>query len=385
MTGATGLVGGAITLELVRRQPEEIVGCLVRGGSQRQATERLHAALRKAARLYALDLPEGALEQRCLAITGDITEQRCGIASSELSEVTDVWHCAASLKFADVDRAEIESHNIGGTANVLALAQRLGVERYNHVSTAYVVGTRTGPIAEEPVGATTEPNNVYEETKGRAETMVEDASFDIVRILRPSIVVAHRETGRCASTTGIYRFVDQMQRFKRRIDRRLGDYLAHRSVALIGKPETRLNMVPVDVVATAAVQLDEREAPAGIYHLASTDPPTLGESLRVLTEVLGMAEPRYVEREQQLNSIDAAFNRGASFHRAYLLQDKEFDCANTVAFGGGDLLRTGLDAAELTRFARAYLELSGSSRRPRSAGSSTGALTTLTPSQGATR
>jgi len=366
VTGATGLVGGAIVLELLQRRPEGVVNCLVRGESRRAANERLRASLREAATLYDLDLPGGALEERCVALPGDITQPGCGVDVSEISDVEEMWHCAASLKFSEADREEIESHNVGGTTNALALAKRLGVERYNHVSTAYVVGTQTGRVAEQPVSAEREPNNVYEETKGRTERMVESAGIDVVRILRPSIVVAHQRTSRCASNTGIYGFIDQMQRFKKQVDQQLGDYLSHRSVALIGKPETRLNMVPIDVVATATLELSEREAPAGIYHLASLDPPTLGVSLGVLMDVLGMREPRYVEREQQLSSIDAAFNRGAAFHRAYLLQDKEFDCTSTLRFCDPELLTTRLDAAELTRFAHSHLEFAEArSRSPR--------------------
>lgn len=365
VTGATGLVGGAIVLELLQRRPEETVYCVVRGESPAAAHERLQASLREATALYGLDLPGDSIEECCVAVRGDITAPGCGVDPGELPEIAELWHCAASLKFADVDREEIESHNIGGTANVLRLAEQLGVGRYNHVSTAYVVGDRTGPVGEEPVRSDRVPNNVYEETKGRAEAMVEAASLDLIRILRPSIVVAHSRTARCASDTGIYGFVDQMRRFKKVVEKRLGDYLAHRSVALIGRPETRLNLVPVDVVAKATMEISDGDAPAGIYHLASLDPPTLGESLMVLMDVLGMCEPRYVETEQQLNSIDTAFNRGAAFHRAYLLQDKELDCANTLGFCDPELLTTGLDATELTRFAHAYLELVGPGRRRR--------------------
>jgi thioester reductase-like protein len=366
VTGATGLVGGAIVLELLRRDEEgPPVFCLVRGESHAAATERLHASLRAAAALYDAELSEEALRERCVAVVGDITAPECGVEPGGLAEVDELWHCAASLKFAEADRAEIESHNLDGTANVLELAKRLGVRRCNHVSTAYVVGTQTGPIGEEPVRVDRTPNNVYEETKGVAEGMVEAAGFEVCRIARPTIVVAHSRTGRCASDTGIYGFVDQMRRFKKLVSRRLGDYLVHRSIAVVGHPGTRLNLIPVDVVATAMLELSERQAPSGIYHVASLDPPRLEQALAVLMEVLGMRVPRYVEREEQLNSIDAAFNRGAAFHRAYLLQDKDFDCANAIEICGEDLFRTGLDTDELIRFAHAYLELSDGSRRRR--------------------
>jgi thioester reductase-like protein len=356
VTGATGLVGGAIVLELLR-QPHAHVSCVVRAASPQLATARLHEALRSAAALYDVDIAQAVLDERCVAISGDITQSACGVDRDVLPrEVDELWHCAASLKYADRDRDEIELHNVTGTANVVALAGELGVACLNHVSTAYVAGTRSGWIPEAPVDPSCPPNNVYEETKRRGEELAWRAGADVVRILRPSIVIGHSRTTRCASDTGIYGFMDQLKRFKLTVERQLGDYLVHRSVALLGEPQARINLIPIDVVAAAATQLSGADAPSGIYHLASLDPPTLEECLGLLMEYLELRPPRFVEHERQLSSIDAAFNRGAEFHRAYLLQDKDFDCASTMRVCGPDLLRTDLRGRRLVPFGEAYFE-----------------------------
>jgi nucleoside-diphosphate-sugar epimerase len=364
VTGATGLVGGAIVLELMRRSPDEQILCLVRGSTAAEAQDRLEASLTESSDLYGMGLSRDSIAKRSTAILGDIVAPNCGVRPEDLSQVKEVWHCAASLKFADADRAEIEAHNIGGTANLLGLAETLSAPRLNHVSTAYVVGDSCGTALEQPVDPRGVPNNVYEETKVRAEAMVSASSIDRVRILRPSIVIGHSDSRLCSSRTGMYGFIDQMVRFIREVEETLGDYLAHRSVSLIGRPETRINFVPIDVVARGAVDISGSNAPSGIYHLASLHPPTLGDCLGALTDVLGIREPRYVESEQQLSSIDAAFNRGADFHRAYLLQDKGFDCSISQQFVAHDLLAIELGPAELRDYVSSYLDLTGQSPGP---------------------
>lgn len=335
---------------------------MVRGGSQAGAQERLETSLVKSAGLYGLGLARNTIASQCTAVVADVAAAECGVRLADCAPVREVWHCAASLKFGEVDRAEIEAQNISGTANVLGLAEKLGASRFNHVSTAYVVGDSVGTAFERPVATEVVPNNVYEETKIRAERMAEASGIERVRILRPSIVIGHSESRLCTSRTGMYGFIDQMVRFVRKVDKTLGDYLAHRSVSLIGRPETRLNFIPVDVVARASVSISASDAPSAFYHLASRRPPTLGDCLSVLTDLLGIREPRYVESEQQLSSIDAALNRGADFHRAYLLQDKDFDCSTSMQYVTSDLLDPALGTAELRDYMSAYLMWTGQAR-----------------------
>src|SRR3954467_10603529 len=73
VTGATGLVGSAIVLELLQRTTDDVF-CLVRPGSD-DVTARLRRVLGRAVESYAAP-PEvqRAIAERCHAVAGDVVE-----------------------------------------------------------------------------------------------------------------------------------------------------------------------------------------------------------------------------------------------------------------------------------------------------------------------
>ncbi|MFQ5458477.1 MAG: SDR family oxidoreductase, partial [Myxococcota bacterium] len=93
--------------------------------------------------------------RRVTALRGDLTEERLGLSPSAFEtlagEVTHIIHAAATTRF-DLPLAEAKAINLEGTRRVLALAKRAAdarLERYVHVSTAYVSGDRNGRIFEK--------------------------------------------------------------------------------------------------------------------------------------------------------------------------------------------------------------------------------------------
>jgi nucleoside-diphosphate-sugar epimerase len=358
VTGGTSAIGAAIALELLRCTSATIY-CLVRGDSQAAASDRLLATLDATAEMYDFDAAAYDLRGRCVALAGDITTAGCGLADEALAEdISEIWHCAQSSRATEKRREEIELRNVEGIGNVLALARRLGVACVNHLSTAYVAGSQGGLASELPAPLNRPTNNVYEETKIRAEALVAQAA-DSVRILRPSVVVGHSRTRRYPSDCGIYGFLDRLQRFRQAVDEQLGDYFRYRSLSLLGDPQTTLNLIPVDIAAEAAVHLSVRGAPDGIYHLASLDPPTLAEVMSSLMGAVGMQPVRFVQDARQLNNIDVAFNGSVHFHHAAWLQSRDFDCANTTRFFPESRLHTALRGANLTQLAATYVEVDG--------------------------
>lgn len=353
VTGATGLVGGAIVLQLLEATRHDVVHCVVRGDSQAHATSRLQGTLTEAARMYGQPHLAGEVARRCFALRGDITVAGCGVA--EPPPVDEMWHCAASLKYRDSERFEVELQNVTGTENAVALATRLGVEVLNHCSTAYVAGDRTGRVFEVPVAPDARPNNVYEASKIRAEGIAESAGVRRLRILRPSVVIGHSGTLEASTWSGMYGFANEMLRFKSRVERKLGTYLEHYAVAILADPQVRINLVPVDVVARAAARISIADAPAGVYHLANTAPPRVGDGLAALTRVLAMRTPRYVTDPAALTTIDRKLNDGMEFHRSYMLQDKELDCSATERVCGPDSLHAPLGQEQLEAHLDHYL------------------------------
>jgi nucleoside-diphosphate-sugar epimerase len=356
VTGGTSVIGAAITLELLRCTPATIY-FLVRGDSQPAANERLLATLEAAAEIYDFDAAAYDLRGRCVALTGDITVAGCGVADEMFAEnIGEIWHCAESSRATEKRREEVELRNVDGTRNVLTLAQRLGVACLNHVSTAHVAGSQGGLASELPVPLDQPTNNVYEETKIRAEALVAEAA-GTVRILRPSVVVGHSRTRRYPSNCGIYDFLDRLQRFRQAVDEQLGDYFRYRSLSLLGDPQTTLNLIPVDIAAEAAVHLSVQSAQNGVYHLVSLDPPTLADVMNSLMCAIGMQPARVVGDARQLNNIDAVFNGSVNFHHAAWLQDRDFDCTNTKRFFPESRLHTALRGVNLTQLAATYMEI----------------------------
>ena len=96
-------------------------------------------------------------------------------------------HCAASIAF-DLPLDEARAINVEGTREVIGFAREcksLGrLERFVHVSTAYVSGKYEGTFRERQLDAGQEFRNTYEQTKWEAEHVVREAD-DLVAVHRP--------------------------------------------------------------------------------------------------------------------------------------------------------------------------------------------------------
>ena len=240
LTGASGLIGG----EVARR--------LVAGG------HRVTALIHRTADIVGNDGTPVAVAG---VLRGDVAADRLGLdeaAHRALAKAHDlVIHCAASVRF-DLAEEEYGRVNVGGAANMAALA-RTGGCGLLHVSTAYVCGRRSGPVAEARVASDTDFANGYERSKAKAEAIVADSGVPWV-IARPSIVVGEHATGRIRSFDTIYA---AFALIARGLVRQLP----------VGEGAT-LDLVPIDHVAGGLVDLAERiGAAAGrVVHLTAAAP-----------------------------------------------------------------------------------------------------------------
>lgn len=356
LTGATGFVGGAIALELIRQTSEPIV-CVVRPGADGSSPgERLRASLTAACREY--DEPEllGPALERCTAVAGDLTLSRCGVDIAELPRIDEVWHAAASLAFEDEHEDAIAAANVGGTEQVLALAGALGASAFNHVSTAYVGGARGGTLREEVPPADAPSNNAYERTKLMAEHLVLTADFPRLRLFRPGIVIGHSRTRAATAFTGLYGFVRNLQLLQLEVSEVLGDMLLHRPLRLIANPAAPINLIPIDMVARSAVRIGLSDSPAQIFHLTNSTPPELESGLAVIAGQVRIAPPRYVESRDELTSIDEQVDEKLRFYRSYISQRLEFDRTNADAVLGPGSGNFPMSPERVGEFVEWYLE-----------------------------
>jgi thioester reductase-like protein len=269
LTGATGFVGKVVLEALLRRRDELGISCvhvLIRPGADASARERFAAEVERSPCLARLPAGWSAGVD---VVEGDLTQPGCGLATQVhdrlAARLTHVLHVAASIDF-DLPVAEAEVINVGGSLNVLDLARTARrLERMVSVSTAYVTphpGNGVLPVYETLVPLPrpaaeirdsirertvdtddllreTGHPNTYTLTKCLAEHLLVEGRGDVpLSVVRPSIVSASwREPfpGWIDSTAAFGAFVALVATGHLR--------------AVVARPKSRIDLVPVDVVA----------------------------------------------------------------------------------------------------------------------------------------
>lgn len=343
LTGGTGFVGSHLILELLM-QTDSSIHCLVRARNGKDPAQRLLEVLEAVIQGggYAPELLEQA-RQRCHVLAGDLTDDLSALA--QVSGISEFWHCAASLNYEERFADEIMAVNIEGTRKALELARQLGVDTFNYVSTAYVVGKASGLIREDRVQQA-ENSNVYERSKVLAESLIEAESRFNTRIFRPSIVIGHSKTYHAINFSGLYGFLRRLIQFKGMMARVQRGYLDRESIRMQVDPDVPLNLVPVDQVASEAVQIARKHAGSGYFHLTNPDAPSVKEVIEATFRSAGIKPPLLVDSAEEFNWIDEKFNEKIEFYNSYLRGNKLFDRSNADAFiepsSGGSVTRDNL-------------------------------------------
>lgn len=352
ITGATGFVGGAVALEYLL-QTEATLHCLVRAESRDGARARIVHALSVAARAFGHDVAVPLIEERVRPVCGDLTASYRDFDGVPAS-IDLVLHAAASLKYADRDVEEIRQINVAGTANIVSLAKDRGAGRLCYVSTAYVAGTRTGPVGEELVTLETNPlNNQYERSKVDAEVLVSAARIPY-QVVRPSIVIGHSQTHAATSFSGMYGMLDEILRFKRKVAEKLGHLLGLRGIALLAEPATEVNLIPIDYVARAIREISTSATDREVFHIVNGTPPSAGDCLKVAFQLVGLPEPRFVGSPTQLSDLDRKLH--TEFYDSYLRNGKSFTADNAHSVCEPATLDFPIDASTFEQFLSWYLQ-----------------------------
>jgi hypothetical protein len=360
LTGATGLVGGLVMAELLRR--EIPVAILVRANRRQSATERVEGLMQRLEERY------GHLLVRPVVLSGDLCVPGLGLSEFDTQWLAvhcgSVIHSAANLLFRPANEHpdnEPWRTNVDGTRHLLNLTTTAGIKEWHYVSTAYIAGLRSGQILENETDVGQQFGNDYERSKTMAEQMLRarcehpgadqsqnplirpaatfspcegekgqidgDNFIQSLTVYRPSIVIDLHPTSSMRSDQTINSAFTMFQALSQRFGLpKRGEW-----IQLLGfEGHERKNIVTVDWVARMITQIYRRPALHGqTYHLTSPaglSATELEDGFRAACEQSGTKYP------DQRRKTEASFNQQAAPFVAaftpYFRDDPLFDRAN---------------------------------------------------------
>jgi thioester reductase-like protein len=313
LTGATGFLGMELLARWLERT-ERPVYALVRARDDGEARRRLLAA----ARAVVPNAERHA--QRLIAVRGDVAQPGLGLSDVQrdaLAErVMEIVHAAASVEFS-LPLAQARAINVAGTRRLLAFAERCaergGLRRFGHVSTAYVAGTHRGTFAEDDLLCGQNFRNPYERTKWEAERLVRRAARRLpIQIFRPSIVVGEATSGWTPAFNVIY-----------------GPLKAYATGAALpvmpGRRSAPVDVVPVDYVADAIFELTSRADGAGATYSLAAGPhaSSVGELVELSAGAFERPQPLTLPPELYRRTLHPLLLRRASGRRRRWLERSE--------------------------------------------------------------
>jgi short-subunit dehydrogenase len=269
VTGGTGLVGRAVVERLLARGMN--VTLMLRAG----AAERRRDALEE---LQAKAFARGA----SLAFAdGDLSRPLLGLDDAGFRALSEAGHCfhVAALYDIGADADALARTNIQGTKHLLSALEEARFEGLlHHVSSVAVAGDFADTFTESMFDEGQGFPHPYHQSKYESERLVRESPFD-QRIYRPSSVVGDSKTGAMDKIDGIYFSFGALKK------------LAHTLPAWVRLPAPRIrgafNVVPVDYVADAMVQIALSDTEARVFHLVDPDPPSLNKMTNMLSRAAG--------------------------------------------------------------------------------------------------
>ena len=286
LTGATGFVGDGAARPLSRAQRPRCVHARAR--ARRRGRTRAH---RRGAgqpvrlpRGQALRRPRAPGRRR--AHRARAWDSTSAAPRSWPARSPTVVHSAASVSFT-LPLEEAREINLEGTRRMVEFAQMAqdcgGLERYGHVSTAYVAGTYDGRFAERDLDVGQEFNNSYEQSKFEAEQLVRSHRTCRRRSCAPassSATVAAAGRRRSTSCTG-----------------RCGRLRGACSRPSPRSPSAPVDVVSVDYVADGIYEIVEHSGGIGeTYHLtAGVQASTIAEISQLASHYFSRPAPRVLD------------------------------------------------------------------------------------------
>jgi UDP-glucose 4-epimerase len=209
-------------------------------------------------------------------LQGDILKWNLGLDPDAHKGRFDAFVHLAALYDLRASESDLQMTNVVGTHNALAFAKAAQIPIFAMASTVAVtinqVKATVGPTdldLERPF-----PDH-YARTKASAEALVVQKAKDFKAVLnfRLGILVGSSRTGNIERVDGPYAVIQSLKRLVPLIKR------FPKVIPLPGSSHTRLPVVPVDIAASAMLQVIEKAELAGYqsFHIAPNEGLSLKE------------------------------------------------------------------------------------------------------------
>lgn len=239
VTGATGFIGKRLVKKLLARRGSTVY-FLVRPGSEDKVAGLLeHWGVSKA---------------RAIAVGGDLTEKKLGVAGDVIKQlkgqIDAVYHLAAVYDLKADEESQVRV-NVEGTRNVVEFAKAIDAGHLHHVSSIAAAGLYEGVFREDMFEDAEGLDHPYFMTKHESEKIVRKECKVPWTVYRPAMVVGDSHTGEMDKIDGPYYFFKLIQRMRQMLPPWM---------PAVGLEGGRINIVPVDFVVDALDYISHSKA-----------------------------------------------------------------------------------------------------------------------------
>jgi nucleoside-diphosphate-sugar epimerase len=322
---------------------------LARARNNLSAQERVHRLLNW------LDVtPEEKVRLR--VVEGDLNEADLGLDPDVYEKLTstvdEIVHCASDTSLSERKRRQVEKANVENLDRLLSFASQSDCYFLHLTSTAYVAGKRRGTCPEIFI-ETEKFNNVYEQTKYRAEKLAmkrcKTAGISL-NIYRPSVVYGHSRTGKTLRFNAVYYPVRTLLFFRNLYEKDIRDRRAkgaqemgvtldrqgfvHLPIRIESAATGGINLIPVDYFTTVFMAIMEEATDGGIFHIVNARTKSITVLIDYTQRFFRIKGVKAVRPDAFLtiprNGLEILFNRHNQVYGPYMTDERIFDNRKTA-------------------------------------------------------
>ncbi|MBU1864230.1 MAG: SDR family oxidoreductase [Candidatus Omnitrophica bacterium] len=337
IVGANGFMGNKLVAEALLKGIRVIA--FARKNNEESAEKRVLLELEE--NLNADQLAN--LKNSLTVYDYDINKSDLGLSSDVIKTINEtadaVFNFVGDTNFFPKDIKQSFRTNVEGPIHLIETLCN-GKAVFNHVSTAYVSGSRDGVIYEAQLDEGQAFKNDYEQNKFLGEKKVHEVCAQKgirYNIFRPSIVIRkHSVHGKSPNLNHFYSFVgliDIVRQDAQTVTQSSSKDTLEIPIRFLGLRKSTLNFVDLDYATQAILEIaltvqNENRT----YHLVNHNPMTNQEFINTMMKLYNIKGFSIIEDKKDLTNLnfrERLVKRGLANYISYFFVNPQFDDSST--------------------------------------------------------